>query len=245
MRFLKLFLAGAFALALFSSAILTRSSYAQTAPTLMCDFEVIPEGAICDLSIKKEVNVNGGTFSDANTSGAAVQASVGDNLIWKISVTNNSTLGGDPIGTVTVSDVLPSNVSYLSSTPSDGTYDNTTGKWQFSLPPANDYPVTLTINSTATSSGLAKNTAAFSEYTQPQCESDCTSGYTDGDPANNIDDAFANVSARPQVLAASTLLNTGSGMTESLIAGSLIVATAFVAGYNRIFAKDRAYKLYR
>ncbi|HEY4964221.1 MAG TPA: hypothetical protein VIH90_05990 [Candidatus Saccharimonadales bacterium] len=50
--------------------------------------EQISDGQKCDLSVDKQVSVNGSAFVDAPTSASAVQAHVGDSVVWKITVTN-------------------------------------------------------------------------------------------------------------------------------------------------------------
>lgn len=246
MKSFKLLISVAFVFALLTPVFLGRTAYAQQAPVLQCAFEVFPEGASCDLAIKKEVSVNGGAFTDANTAGDAVAAFVGDVLTWKVSVANESTLGGNPEGTVRVSDLLPAGVSFVSATASDGTYDNSTGTWEFTLTTSTTYPVTLLINTTAASEGTAQNTAAFDQYDPPQCDENCNLPYGDFNPENNSDDAFANISTRPVVLAASTtappqvLAETSSSIIQSIVAAGLIVLTLVVIGYSR-YARKTVY----
>ena len=67
---------------------------------------------LCDLSVDKQVSINGGAFEDADTSAAAVSAHIGDTATWKITVTNTSTEGLTPHGAVYIKDLLPNGVTY-------------------------------------------------------------------------------------------------------------------------------------
>lgn len=214
----------------------------------------VDERQVCDLSVDKQVSVNGGAFVEADTSADAAQAHVGDTITWKITVTNTSTEGLTPHGTVYVSDVLPSGVAYVSSSATSGNYLTSglfANDWYLPLLQSDGgdgfvttLPATLTITSTSTSTGLFKNTATLAKYDQGSCDGGCT--YVDGDPTNDSNDAWIDPSAKPAVLGSSTtatLANTGSGTTESIIAGGLIVATTAVALAGR--NKRGSYKINR
>ena len=175
----------------------------------------------CDLGIDKQVSVNGGAYAEADTSAAAAQAQVGDTVTWQITVTDNSDEGMTPYGKVTVHDVLPSGAAYDSYTASAGSYDGS--DWTFSL--NGNLPATLTITSHAVSTGLFENTAVLAAY--DPCSDGClgAGNYSDSNPDNNSNDAWMDPSAKPAVLAESTLANTGTSPMPSLLAGGLIVAT--------------------
>lgn len=189
----------------------------------------------CDLGIDKQVSVNGGTYAEADTSADAAQAQVGDTVTWQVTVTNTSDGELTPTGNLTVSDVLPSGVTYVGSTASAGSYDSTTGDWTFSLD--GNLPATLTITSTASATGLYENIATLSAY--DPCLDGCNGAgvYADSNPDNNSNDAWVDPSAKPQVLADSTLTNTGSGTSASFLAGGLIVATVGVLAAGRFGKK--------
>ena len=51
---------------------------------------------------------------------------VGDSITFTITLTNN---GPDTATNVTVNDLLPAGLTFVSGTPSEGTYDPTTGIW--------------------------------------------------------------------------------------------------------------------
>jgi len=189
----------------------------------------------CDLSLQKEVSVNGGAFVDANSAAEAASATLGDSVVWRISI-NNESSEGSPVFGFRVSDVLPAGVTFASSSASEGAYDDSSGIWQFTLSAVSTFPVTLTLNSTATSTGTFENSAAFSQY-----NGETWGPYTDANASNDTDSAFVSISAAPAVLGDTTpvvLAATGSGAVESLVAGSLILTTFGVLGYSR-FARSR------
>jgi uncharacterized repeat protein (TIGR01451 family) len=100
---------------------------------------VTPQAA--DLSLNKTVN--------------NATPNVGDNVTFTITLTN----GGPSTATgVQVTDLLPAGLSFVSSTASQGSYDNGTGVWTVGSV-ANGASPTLTITATVTTSGAKTNTA--------------------------------------------------------------------------------------
>lgn len=212
----------------------------------------------CDLSVDKQVSVNGGAFVEADTSSAAASAHVGDTVTWQITVTNTNP-DFTPHGFVYIQDILPSGVTYGSYTATSGTYTPNDGSFfqnMWSLPllqaSGNSFvttlPATLTITTTANSVGTFQNTTPFAKYDTGSCDGGCP--YSDADPDNNSNDAWINVQTAPKVLGETTgdpqvlaLVDTGSSTTESLIAGLLIIATVGVLVYSRS-ARKRVYRLY-
>ncbi len=202
----------------------------------------------CDLSVDKQVSINGGAYTEADTSADAAQAHVGDTVTWKIIVTNMSSEGLTPTGTVYVSDVLPAaGVSYVSSSATAGNYQTTgffANNWVLPLldgSSATTLPATLTLTTTSTATGLFQNTATLSKFDNGHCDGGCV--YNDADSSNNSNDAWIDPSAKPLVLGASTtvsptLVNTGSGTTVSLIAGGLVAVTLGVAFSGRLARKQ-------
>jgi uncharacterized repeat protein (TIGR01451 family) len=191
----------------------------------------------CDLSIQKEVSVNGGAFFDANTPGDAVNAQVGDTITWLITVTNNLPSTA-PVGDIAVTDAIPAGVQYVSDSATTGSYDETTDLWEISVGTFDEVnynsnlPAQLEIVTTAASVGLVENRADLSA----SCGGDCE--YEDGDTSNNFDLAYVNIQSKPQVLGDSTtstpqvlaLVDTGSGQVAAQIAiGVSIIALAWVA----------------
>ncbi|HLG91004.1 MAG TPA: hypothetical protein VI336_02495 [Candidatus Saccharimonadales bacterium] len=242
MKSFKLWLVALFVSTLAVSVFSLASVSAQTGGILQCVQEEPIDN--CDLGIKKEVSVNGGTFLDANASAEAANAVVGDTVTWRITVDREGTdFDGFPVGTIIVGDNLPSGVTYISTSTSDGsTYDESSDIWQFTLDIPTTYPVTLTINTTAAGIGLAQNIAFLSGYicdVSDFCED--SGEYSDSNRLNNGDEAWVNISAAPVVLAESTpvvLAATDSGITESLVAAGLIAATLGTLGYSRFARKN-------
>ncbi|OGL38650.1 hypothetical protein A3B63_01240 [Candidatus Saccharibacteria bacterium RIFCSPLOWO2_01_FULL_49_22] len=249
MKSFKLLIAGAFVFALLTPVLATRVVSAQTALQCVIDFGEFGEDSTssgCDLGIQKLVSVNGGTFFDANAEADAVSAHIGDSVVWKVIITDLSEVDASDYyvsGTIQVfDDPFPSQVTFVSYSTSDGsTYDPTTGAWQFTLNASNQPDVTLTINSTASNVGLARNFAYLAGYA---CDPDfCENSgeYSDSNTENNADQAWAEISAAPVVLGESTpvvLAATGSGVAESLVAAGLIVSTFGLLGYSRFARKE-------
>ncbi len=87
---------------------------------------------------------------------------VGDVAVFTITVNN---VGPDAATGLQVTDQLPSGFTFVSATPSRGTYDNTTGLWNIgSL--NNAGVATLTVNATTLSTGVFLNTATVSAADQ-------------------------------------------------------------------------------
>ena len=239
-----------------STIVLTQDVAAATeGPSLSCTHDPDSQGT-CDLAVDKQVSFNGGPFVEADTSADAAQGHVGETVVWKITVTNTSTSGFEPTGTVYVQDILPSaGVSYVSSTATAGSYITSgffQNYWELPLLQSDGedgfvttLPATLTITSTATSVGLFQNTATLAKYDNGRCDGGCT--YADDNDSNDSNDAWIDPSTQPQVLGSSTtdptLTNTGSGVTESIVAGGLIAITLAVVLVGRRSSKYTAGKL--
>jgi len=242
--------------------VVTGMASAQAAPDVQrvrCWSIEEPIGA-CDLGVDKQVSVNGAAFVDADTSNDAASAHIGDTITWKITLSNHSNIDLTPHGKVTMHDALPTGVTFVSATASQGTYDEvTTHDWVINpISESSDnvnsstLPATLTIVSTANSNGLVQNTATLSDY--DPCVDGCLgneSGYSDTNSSNNMNDAWVNIQAAPQVLGVSTttpqvlgLTNTGTGtLVQSIIAGLFIVSALVVVSWGTIFKKRTHFKL--
>jgi uncharacterized repeat protein (TIGR01451 family) len=197
----------------------------------------------CDLGIIKQVSINGGSYVDADTAGAAAAAQVGDSVTWKIFITNNSDQGNTPFGIVTVHDVLPAGVTAGDATANTGTYSN--GDWVFTL--GQKAAPSLIINSTAATVGLVKNTATFTDYNPNNCDGECVDPpYFDSNNDNNTNDAFVNIAAVPVVPAPVThvkpvtpvLVNTGQNPLFAMMAAfGLATAAVIVFNYDKVKAE--------
>ncbi|MFT4015575.1 MAG: gliding motility-associated C-terminal domain-containing protein [Agriterribacter sp.] len=85
-------------------------------------------------------------------------APAGNNVVFTLTAINNGT---SPATGITVTDILPSGFTYLSSSASQGTYDNTTGIWSVGALAAGD-DATLTITATVNVAGSYQNTVSIS-----------------------------------------------------------------------------------
>jgi uncharacterized repeat protein (TIGR01451 family) len=108
---------------------------------LAFDRGVVPEPAVVDLSILKE--------SDE------ALPRIGENVVFTLTLTNNDLT--EAADNVVVRDVIPSNLTFVSST-GDGTYDDTTGEWTLTSVAA-DSSAVIEITTTATSGGDFYNSA--------------------------------------------------------------------------------------
>jgi len=106
-------------------------------------------GQAADLAVTKQV--------DRTT------PNVGTNVTYTIQVTNNGASGATG---VVVSDLLPTGLTYVSNTASQGTYTSGTGIWMVGTL-ANGVSATLTIIATVTQIGSITNTATISAADQP------------------------------------------------------------------------------
>ena len=108
---------------------------------------------------------------------------VGDAIHFRITLTNN---GPDPATGVDVTDLLPAGLTFVSATPSRGTYSPTTGVWTVGTA-TTATPQTLVIAATVASPGTQVNTATVSHSDQ-----------FDPNPANNSASAsYSTVAAQP------------------------------------------------
>jgi uncharacterized repeat protein (TIGR01451 family) len=126
--------------------------------------EIITEDSVisnsCDLAITKTVSVNGSTPPTSTTVTTPLQAHVGDSVVWTITVSNNSSQGLIPYGTVSIKDVLPSGVTYVSSnTNGAGTFSN--NSWSL---PFSSLKATLILTTTANTLGPVVNTATIFNF---------------------------------------------------------------------------------
>ncbi|SKB49923.1 conserved repeat domain-containing protein, partial [Sphingobacterium nematocida] len=114
-----------------------------------------------DLEVTKSINNN--------------TPAIGDNVTFTVSVVNN---GPDAAANVNVTDKLPSGYTYLSSTPSQGSYDPITGVWTIGNLSNGAPAVTLTVTGT-----VKPSSGTLNEYRNTATAS---SDMDDPDPSNNI-----------------------------------------------------------
>jgi uncharacterized repeat protein (TIGR01451 family) len=87
---------------------------------------------------------------------------VGQNVTFTVTLSN---IGPDTATGVTVNDLLPSGLTFVSAVPSEGTYSSTTGLWTVG-PVTTATPQTLTITATVVSPTAETNTATISASDQ-------------------------------------------------------------------------------
>ncbi|MBD1936322.1 DUF11 domain-containing protein [Microcoleus sp. FACHB-68] len=88
---------------------------------------------------------------------------VGQTINYTVTLTNT---GPSTATNVAITDQIPAGLTFVSSTPSQGTYDNTTGLWTVGTV-ANGAAVTLTITATVNTTNPITNTATISASDQP------------------------------------------------------------------------------
>ena len=88
---------------------------------------------------------------------------VGDQVTFTVTLTNN---GPDTATNVQVTDLVPSGLTFVSATPSQGTYASATGLWTVGTV-TTATPQTLQLLATIGSSAAQTNTAAISASDQP------------------------------------------------------------------------------
>lgn len=132
-------------------------------------------GAI-EMEVAGQANVNGAaelvgaigpnveTFDFANFESADLRlsktvntpsSSAGQNVIFTITINND---GPNSANGVVVTDLLPTGLAFVSSTPSQGTYNNVNGQWSLGTI-ANGASATLAITARATTAGALTNVA--------------------------------------------------------------------------------------
>ncbi len=216
-----LFASAAFALALFAPIFTTAGASAA---------EIEP--CVPDLAMSKQVKVPGGSFVSSPDQASAPTTSVDNTVDWQLTVTKATTGTCDGVGisgTVLVHDTLPAGFSYVSSV-GDGSYSSSTNDWTFNANALNfESSVTIVITTTANQAGTFENVAALTSIVfQGEQEPVVVSYGQSGDQNSENDSANAWVNIqKPQVLAASTLAETGNSALVNIAVGvSLIVAVA-------------------
>jgi uncharacterized repeat protein (TIGR01451 family) len=103
---------------------------------------------------------------------------VGSNVTFTVTVTNHGP--SDATG-VQVTDQLPAGLTFVSATPSQGTYTSATGLWDIG-PMANGVSVTLSLTATVTTTGSITNTATKTHENEadPNSANDSASATVNG-----------------------------------------------------------------
>ena len=132
---------------------------------------------------------------------------VGDQITFTVTLTNS---GPDTATGVQVTDLLPAGLTFVSATPSQGSYDNVSGMWTVgTVSPG--VPQTLSITATVVSPAAQTNTATISDADQ-----------FDPNTGNNT----ASATETPQQAADLLLIKTVSDATPNV--GDQIIFTITV-----------------
>lgn len=142
---------------------------------------------------------------------------VGDQVTWTVSLTNNAANANADATGVTVGDILPTGLDFVSATPSSGTFITNTWTLGGALAPGATETLTLvtTVNSSAptTITNEAEVTAAT------ETDIDSTPGNDDGDQSEDDEDN-ASISVTPSMIdlelqktVSATTVNTGDQVT--------------------------------
>jgi uncharacterized repeat protein (TIGR01451 family)/fimbrial isopeptide formation D2 family protein len=168
-----------------------------------------------DLGVKKTTN--------------NVQPGVGETVTYTVSLFN---LGTSAATNVEVTDTLPGNVTFVSATPSAGSFDNDSKVWSIpNVPTTNGIanPLTLTIVATATSTGRSFNTVTItaSDVWDPNDRNNTAKTPTDPQEADlvvskTVDDSTPNVG--DNVTFTVTLNNLGPSASQNVIVNDLLPA---------------------
>ncbi|MDJ0497714.1 MAG: proprotein convertase P-domain-containing protein, partial [Acidimicrobiia bacterium] len=159
----------------------------------------------------------------------------GDTFTYTVGVTNN---GPNTATGVTINDSLPAGVTYVSSSPSQGTYTAGSGVWDVGTIAATataTLDITVTVDA-GTSLSTITNTAAVGSSDQPDPDPGNNSSSVDivvpvaGLEVTKSSDATGPVSAGDTIAYTITVENTGSlSFTDVVVDDPLPVATSYVA----------------
>jgi uncharacterized repeat protein (TIGR01451 family) len=121
-----------------------------------------------------------------------IQYAVGDQVLYTIQLINK---GPSNATGITVTDLLPAGVTFIQSTATAGTYNNTTGKWVVAaLNTAQQ--ATLTIRGTLTAAGSITNTAEITASNVPDPDSSPGNGVSTEDDQSSVS---VSVTQQPDV----------------------------------------------
>jgi uncharacterized repeat protein (TIGR01451 family) len=156
-----------------------------------------------------------------------VQPNVGDPVTYTVSLFN---LGTSAATNVEVTDSLPANVTFVSATPSVGTFDASTKVWSIPTVPTTNgvaNPLTLTIVVTASAPGLSFNTVTITKSDVWDPNNRNNTAKTPTDPlgadlvvSKEVNDPTPNVG--DDVTFTVTLQNLGPSTAQSVVVNDLL-----------------------
>ena len=109
--------------------------------------------------------------------------SINTNVTFTLTLTNQST--STDATNVTVQDLLPAGLTFVSANTADGSYDSGTGVWSLSSSLAANATATLTITATVIAEGVTTNTSEVASVAEGDIDSTPGNGvYSEDDQAS-------------------------------------------------------------
>ena len=172
---------------------------AQVAAANEADFDSLPGNDNGDQSEDDEdsaqVTLNSVIDLEIEKSVDQSNVSIGDMVTWTITVENHPTRANTAATGVTVDDVLPAGVSFVSANASNGSYNNLTGIWTLAAPLSPGASATLTVVSTVDADAAGSSVLNVAEVaSHNEFDLDSQPGNDDGDQSQDDEDpAVINV----------------------------------------------------
>jgi len=147
---------------------------------------------------------------------------VGDTVTYTLNITNNS---GSSLSNARITDTLPSQLTYVSSNPSTGSYNSGTGIWSITtLNSSASLQIIATVNANVVSGTQVINTASASAPSAPTALSASTTNNTQAQADLQISKTDGSTTYTPGDAIAYTIIvsNTGPGsVTGATVADTL------------------------
>ncbi|EJG00590.1 DUF11 domain-containing protein [Flavobacterium sp. F52] len=162
---------------------------------------------------------------------------IGSNVEFTVKVSN---LGGNNVSGISVADLLPSGYTYVSSTPSVGVYDSTTGIWTIGDVEAQS-SMTLKIVATVNASGNYTNTASLPNGVDNNTANNSASAAINPKSANLVVTNPASVCAPSTVNLTASAVTAGSSSNLTLSYWTNSGATTALSSPNAVTASGTYY----
>ncbi|WP_119789298.1 Ig-like domain-containing protein [Flavobacterium anhuiense] len=162
---------------------------------------------------------------------------IGSNVEFTVKVSN---LGGNNVSGISVTDLLPSGYTYVSSTPSVGVYDSTTGIWTIGDVEAQS-SMTLKIVATVNASGNYTNTASLPNGIDNNTANNSASAAINPKSANLVVTNPTSVCAPATVNLTASAVTAGSSSNLTLSYWTNSGATAALSSPNAVTTSGTYY----